>query len=92
MTPVVTSAATPVPIDIRRGPSKAYPPGPNFIPRLLTGQLFRGVPTTDMTNAAHELGDLLHSTAFGRHIYQISHPSLIEDYFSRMRLDTIVAS
>jgi cytochrome P450 len=81
MTPVAAPAATPVSIDIRRGTSKSYPPGPNFLPRLLTGQLFRGVPTTNMTNAAREFGDLLHSTAFGRHIYQINHPSLIEDYF-----------
>jgi cytochrome P450 len=81
MTPVVAPVATPVPVDIRRGASKSYPPGPNFLPRLLSGQFFRGVPTTNMTDAPRQFGDLLHSTAFGRHIYQISHPSLIEDYF-----------
>ena len=59
----------------------AYPPGPKFLPRLLTGRVFRGNAVTYMQECADTYGDLVHYTAIGRHIYQITHPSLIEDFF-----------
>jgi cytochrome P450 len=34
-----------------------------------------------MTEAAQQFGDLVHFKAFGGHVYQINHPSLIEDFF-----------
>ncbi|WP_263375380.1 cytochrome P450 [Granulicella aggregans] len=58
-----------------------YPPGPKFLPRLLTGRVFRGNAVTYMQECAQTYGDLVHYTAVGRHIYQITHPSLIEDFF-----------
>ena len=58
-----------------------YPTGPKFLPRLLTGKVFRGNAVTYMQECAETYGDLVHYTAVGRHIYQITHPSLIEDFF-----------
>jgi hypothetical protein len=34
-----------------------------------------------MTEAAQQFGDLVHFKAFGSRVYQINHPSLIEDFF-----------
>ena len=78
----MTSVGTPIPVplDIRPGASKAYPPGPPFLPRLLSGRFFRGIATENMTMAARDYGDLVHFRVFGRHIYQLNHPSLIEDF------------
>ena len=75
-----TEAAAQVPLDPRSGTSKSYPPGPPFLPRLLSGKLFRGNATDNMTNAAREFGDLVHYHVFGHHIYQLNHPSLVEDF------------
>jgi len=63
------------------GSNGVYPPGPKFLPRLLTGRVFRGNAVTYMQECADRYGDLVHYTAIGRHIYQITHPSLIEDFF-----------
>jgi len=70
-----------VPIDVRAGASKSYPPGPRFLPRLVARRFFRSLATTSMTEAAQQFGDLVHFKAFGSHVYQINHPSLIEDFF-----------
>jgi len=70
-----------VPIDVRAGASKSYPPGPSFLPRLVARRFFRSLATTSMTEAAQQFGDLVHFKAFGSHVYQINHPSLIEDFF-----------
>jgi cytochrome P450 len=70
----------PIPVDIRPGTSRLYPPGPPFLPRLLSGRFFRGVATENMSLAARDFGDLIHFRVFGRHIYQLGHPSLIEDF------------
>jgi cytochrome P450 len=59
----------------------SYPPGPKFLPRLLSGRVFRGNAVTYMQECAQTYGDLVHYTAVGRHIYQITHPALIEDFF-----------
>ena len=75
----MNTATTTVPVDIRPGKSNAYPPGPPFLPRLLSGRLFSGTPTTNMTAAAREFGDLVHFKVFDRHIYQFNHPDLVED-------------
>ena len=73
------TATTHIPPNIRPSPSKQYPAGPPFLPRLLSGHLFRGIATDNMTNAAREFGDLVHFKIFGRHFYQLNHPDLVED-------------
>jgi len=60
---------------------RKYPPGPSFLPRLLTGKIFRQNATAYLTECARRYGDLVHYTAVGRHVYQINHPALIEDFF-----------
>src|SRR5258708_37769637 len=74
------AVATQVPIEIRGNASDKYPPGPPFLPRLLSGRLFRSVATENMTRALRDYGDLLHFNVFGRHIYQINHPDPIENF------------
>lgn len=59
---------------------KKYPPGPKFLPRLLTGKIFRANATEYLTECARTYGDLVHYTAIGRHVYQLNHPSLVEDF------------
>jgi cytochrome P450 len=34
-----------------------------------------------MAESARVYGDLVHTTPFGRHIYQLNHPDLVEDFF-----------
>jgi cytochrome P450 len=58
-----------------------YPPGPKFLPRLLTGKVFRVSATEYLVECAKTYGDLVHYTAIGRHIYQLNSPALIEDFF-----------
>ncbi|QHN05455.1 cytochrome P450 [Granulicella sp. WH15] len=44
--------------------------------------MFRRIDATEsITRLATRFGDLVHTTAFGRHIYQLNHPTLIEDFF-----------
>ncbi|CAN5745134.1 cytochrome P450 [soil metagenome] len=70
----------PVPIDVRSGSNRQYPPGPPFLPGLLSGRAFRRVATDSMMEAAQLYGDLVHYNVVGRHIYQLNHPALIEDF------------
>jgi cytochrome P450 len=67
-------------LDIRPGRSAAYPAGPPFLTRLLRGRLFRLNAIEGLGEAAAQYGDLVHSKIFGRHIYQLNHPALIEDF------------
>lgn len=67
-------------LDVRPGRSGAYPAGPPFLPRLLTGQMFRQNAMESMDQFAKLYGDLIHFKVFNRHIYQINHPELIEDF------------
>jgi cytochrome P450 len=60
---------------------RRYPPGPSFLPRLLSGKVFRANATEYLTECAEKYGELVHYTAIGRHIYQINSPALIEDFF-----------
>jgi cytochrome P450 len=69
-----------VPIDVRSGSRKNRPPGPPLLPGLLSGRAFRRIATESMTEAAQLYGDLVHYSVFGRHIYQLNHPDLIEDF------------
>jgi cytochrome P450 len=71
---------TAVALDIHPGRSKRYPAGPSFLPRFLTGRMFRQTAVESMAESARRYGDLVHYTVFGRHIYQLNHPELIEDF------------
>ncbi|WP_433972220.1 cytochrome P450 [Tunturiibacter lichenicola] len=71
---------TAVPLDVHPGRSKRYPAGPPFLPRFLSGRMFRQNAIESMSATARTYGDLVHYTIFGRHIYQLSHPDLIEDF------------
>jgi cytochrome P450 len=71
---------TAVALDIRPGRSKRYPAGPPFLPRFLSGRMFRQNAIESMSATARAYGDLVHYTIFGRHIYQLNHPDLIEDF------------
>jgi cytochrome P450 len=42
--------------------------------------MFRQTAVESMTESARRYGDLVHYTVFGRHIYQMNHPELIEDF------------
>ncbi len=74
---------TAVALDIRPGTSTTYPAGPPFLPRLLTGRMFRQNATDSMTDYALRYGDLVHIQVFNRHIFQLNHPDLIEDFLIR---------
>jgi cytochrome P450 len=71
---------TAVALDIHPGRSKRYPAGPPFLPRFLSGRMFRQNAIESMSATARTYGDFVHYTIFGRHIYQLSHPDLIEDF------------
>ncbi len=71
---------TAVALDIHPGRSKKYPDGPPFLARFFSGRMFRQNAIESMSESAHMYGDLVHYTIFGRHIYQLSHPDLIEDF------------
>src|SRR6201991_2569159 len=72
---------TAVVLDIHPGRTKSYPAGPSFLPRFLSGRMFRQTAVESMAESARRYGDLVHYTVFGRHIYQLNHPELIEDFF-----------
>ena len=54
---------TAVALDIRPGTSTTYPAGPPFLPRLVTGRMFRQNATDSMTDSARRYGDLVGSGA-----------------------------
>src|SRR5882757_5852374 len=65
--------------DIRAGRSAAYPAGPPFFEQLVRGRLIRAGAIEALRESAATYGDLIRSRIFGRHIYQLNHPALIED-------------
>jgi cytochrome P450 len=70
---------TTVAVDIRAGRSGRYPAGPSFSSRLFSGRMFRQNAIESMGESARLYGDLVHYTIFGRHIYQLNHPELVDD-------------
>ena len=67
--------------DIRPSPDPRYPAGPAFLPRLLSGELFRQSPLEVTLDKARKHGDLVHYRVLNRHFYQLNHPDLIADFF-----------
>jgi cytochrome P450 len=73
---------TPIPPDIRwKAPGR--PPGPSFLPRLLTGEVFRENAATFLLANAREYGDLVSFRALGRPVLQFNHPELIQEMLVR---------
>jgi cytochrome P450 len=70
-----------VALDVRPGRSSRYPAGPAFLSRLVSRNMFRQNAVESMTDFAARYGDFVHYTIFGRHIYQLNHPELLEDFF-----------
>src|SRR5277367_4595308 len=73
-----TEGVNPEP-DIRAKPGSEYPLGPPFLPRLLTGRLFRGGTINMLRENARRYGDMVHYRAINRKIYQLNHPDLIHE-------------
>ncbi len=65
--------------DIRANPGAQYPPGPPFLPRLLTGKIFRQSTIDFLTDNARRYGDFVHYGGFNRNIFQFNHPELIQE-------------
>ncbi len=68
--------------DIRwRAPGR--PAGPNFVPRLRSGELFRENAAEYLLHNAQRYGDLVWFRALGREVVQCNHPDLISDLLVR---------
>jgi cytochrome P450 len=65
--------------DIRAKPGSKYPPGPPFLPRLLSGRIFRQNSVDFLADNRRRYGDFVHFGAMGRSIYQFNHPDLIQE-------------
>jgi cytochrome P450 len=65
--------------DIRRVAGSPHPPGPPFLPRLLSGRIFRQSTVDFLQDNARRYGDLVHYGGFNRQIYQFNHPELIQE-------------
>ncbi len=59
------------------------PPGPNFWPRLLRGEVFRSNGAEFMRSNAAEFGDLVYFQNFGIRILQFNHPELVHEMLVR---------
>jgi cytochrome P450 len=65
--------------DIRVKPGSKELPGPPFLPRLLSGKMFRQSTVDFLTNNRRQYGDLVHYGGFNRKIFQFNHPDLIQE-------------
>ena len=75
MSPAVDACAS----NIHHTPGCPYPDGPGWLARVRAGDLFRLNPLPSMTANARHYGDLVHQRAFGRHIFQVNHPELVQE-------------
>ena len=60
-----------------------WPPGPSFVRRAFTGQIFRSSTIEFLRDNARLYGDLVHFRGASRHIFQLNHPALIEEMLVR---------
>ncbi len=68
--------------DIRwRAPGR--PEGPNFVPRVRSGELFRENAAEYLLHNAQRYGDLVWFRALGREVLQCNHPDLVSDLLVR---------
>jgi cytochrome P450 len=71
------------PLDLRIAPGSAWPPGPSFVRRSLSGQIFRSNTVEFLRTNAVLYGDLVHFRAAGRHVFQLNHPTLVQEMLVR---------
>ncbi len=64
---------------IRAKPGSAFPDGPTFLSRLRAGDILRLNPLPFITESARLFGDFVHYRAAGRHIFQVTHPDLVQE-------------
>ncbi len=60
-----------------------WPPGPSFVRRAITGQIFRSSTIEFLRANASLYGDLVHFRAAGRHVFQLNHPTLVQEMLVR---------
>jgi cytochrome P450 len=60
-----------------------WPPGPSFVRRAFTGQVFRSNTIEFLRANARLYGDLVHFRAAGRHVFQLNHPALLQEMLVR---------
>ena len=72
-----------IPIEIHSKAGSPFPDGPPFLPRLLTGKIFRMNAAGFMVANARRYGDLVHYRAASRHVFQFNHPELIQELLIR---------
>jgi cytochrome P450 len=60
-----------------------WPPGPSFVRRTITGQVFRSSTIHFLRANARLYGDLVHFRAAGRHVFQLNHPALVQEMLVR---------
>src|ERR1700751_2400848 len=70
-------------LDPRIGAGAPWPPGPSFIRRAITGQIFRSRTIGFLRQNAALYGDLVHFRAAGRHVFQLNHPALVQEMLVR---------
>ena len=70
-------------LDPRIGAGAPWPPGPSFVRRALTGQIFRSSTIGFLRQNATLYGDLVHFRAAGRHVFQLNHPALVQEMLVR---------
>ena len=69
--------------EIRPNRTGSLPAGPNIWSRLLTGRFLAENAAEFMLRNAQEYGDLNHYRVLGRELFQLNHPDLIADMFTR---------
>jgi cytochrome P450 len=62
---------------------KPWPPGPSAAQRIFGGQLLRFTGLEFLRDNAKRYGDLVHFTAGGRHVFQLNHPTLLQEMLVR---------
>ena len=65
-------------LDIRMSAGGQLPAGPPFLPRLLTGKIFRQTAADFMLQNSQRYGDIVYYTAGQRRVFQFNHPDLIQ--------------
>src|SRR6195952_2117344 len=71
------------PLDPNIATGSPWPPGPSFVRRALTGQIFRSSTIEFLRANATLYGDLVHFRAAGRHVFQLNHPTLVQEMLVR---------
>jgi cytochrome P450 len=71
------------PLDPRILAGAPWPPGPSFVRRAITGQVFRSSTISFLRANASLYGDLVHFRAAGRHVFQLNHPALVQEMLVR---------